>query len=185
MVNTDWQQIFDLADPRSPDGRIALGIAIAVGLVAGIWYGWAVAEGGETGVAYVLGVIAAGILLVGVLVPAWDARRTLAAVRDGSARKVEGPVSRHRRWQQGSSSSTPLESGNASNRESITVGGVNFEFMAGEYEIAMERRGLSPVAMHDGMWLRIVWRDRGKGAPRERHIATLEWSPSKSSALPQ
>ena len=64
------------------------------------------------------------------------------------------------------------------------MGGVEFEFMAGEYEIAMEQRGLTPVALHEGMWLRIVWRDRGDGAPKDRQIARMEWSPAQSKGAP-
>ncbi|HMV21863.1 MAG: hypothetical protein JNK96_10605 [Betaproteobacteria bacterium] len=186
-MGADWQLIFDLSDPRTPDRKIALGVALAVGLAAAIWYWRAVKTGGETVPAFVLGFIAAAIVFVGVLVPAWDARQTLAAMRDGSARQVEGPVTRHRRWQErtGTGTAKPLAAtGDTSNREAITVGGVEFEFMAGEYEIAMEQRGLTPVALHEGMWLRIVWRDRGDGAPKDRQIARMEWSPAQSKGAP-
>jgi len=187
-MTSDWQLIFDLADPRTADRKIALGVALAVGIVAAFWYWRTLKTGGEAIPAFVLGFIAVSILVVGVLVPMWDTHQTLAAVKDGSAHKVEGPVTRHRRWQERTSTGTakPLAAtGDTSNRESITVGGVEFEFMAGEYEIAMEQRGLAPVPLYDGMWLRIVWRDRAGGAPKDRQIATFEWSPAQSAETPR
>ena len=54
--------------------------------------------------------------------------------------------------------------------EAITVGGVEFEFMAGEYEIATEQRGLTSVECTRA-WLRIVWRDRMMERPRSPNCA--------------
>lgn len=180
---TGWELIFDLADPRGPEQKLTIGLVVFLALVAIVWYWRATKTGGQAAPALFVAFIAASILMVGLVVPAWDTRKTLGAVRDGSARQIEGAVTHHRQWQERSStgSPTPLSpTGTMSNRESITVGGVEFEFTAGEYERQMERRGLTPVAMREGLWLRIVWRDRG-GEPKDRHVARLEWSPSRSS----
>ena len=176
---SDWQLIFDLTPipglriTRSPRRRTP-----AVGIVAAFWY-WRTLKTGERPFCLRPRFIAVSILVVEFSFnvghpsdPGSGQRRVrtqgrgtgspgTAAGRNVPVPGRQSPCGDRRHVQSGS----------------ITVGGGReFEFMAGEYEIAMEQRGLAPVplttACAASSGVRPCW-----GRPKDRQIATFEWSP--------
>lgn len=170
----NWQLVYDIGSQETqqflPFVYVGLGLlALALGLQL-----WARRRGQKSFMAIVTAIAAALAGGLGYGLGVWDQQRLAARLRSGNVLQVQGAVSAHQQWRQDVGSSSNSSARRYTNFETITVGGVAFIWSPGELQAAFSNAQTPPLALKDGLTLRVSYVEDVPGKAHERRILRLE-----------
>lgn len=133
-----------------------------------------------------IALIALLIAALGCGVSTWDRNRLADHPAAGRVLTVEGPVFAHAQWREdithpglGSGSTRRVQ-----NWERIVVGGVTFIWSLGAHQAAFTNAQTPPLALRDGLWLRVTWVEDAPDETTQRRSVKLETADPPPDATP-
>ena len=170
----DWQLIYEIGAEGVE--RFLPFVYIGLGLlaVAAALHFWARRRGQRSFMAILIAIAA---VLVGGLVyglSVWDHQRLVARLKSGDVLQAQGAVTAHQKWRQDAGTSSGSSARRYNHWETITVGGVAFTWSPGEQQAAFSNAQTPPLALQDGLMLRIHYVEDVAGQAHERRILRLE-----------
>ncbi|WP_374336848.1 hypothetical protein [Methyloversatilis sp.] len=170
----NWQPVYDVSGQGAPDfdGYVLFGLALLA--VAGGFWLRARRLGARSGTARVLAIFALLVAALGYGVNTWDRNRLASHLAAGRVLTVEGPVFAHAQWRE--DITYPGQGGprRYQNWERIVVGGITFIWAPGAHEAAFTNAQTPPLALRDGLWLRVTWVEDAPDEATQRRIVKLE-----------
>lgn len=180
----NWQPVFDVSRPGAAEfhGYVLFGLALLA--VAGGFWLRARRRGERSGTARVLALFALLIAALGYGVNTWDRNRLADHLVAGRVLTVEGPVFAHAQWREDITHPGQGSTRRFQNWERIVVGGVTFIWSPGAHQAAFTNAQTPPLALRDGLWLRVTWVEDAPDEATQRRIVKLETADPPPDATP-
>lgn len=170
----NWQPVYDVSGPGAPEfhGYVLFGLALLA--VAGGFWLRARRRGESSGTARVIALFALLIAALGYGVNTWDRKRLAEHLVAGRVLTVEGPVFAHAQWREDITRPGQGSVRRFQNWERIVVGGVPFIWLPGAHQASFTNVQTPPLALRDGLWLRVTWVEDAPDEATQRRIVKLE-----------
>lgn len=170
----NWQLVFDIGAQSTE--RFLPFVYIGLGLlaVAGGLRLWARRRKQGSFMAIMLAIAAVLVGGLGYGLNAWDHHRLVARLKSGDVLQTQGAATAHQKWRQDIGTSSNSSTRRYNHWETVTVGGVAFTWSPGEQQAAFSNAQTPPLALQDGLMLRISYVEDVAGQAHERRILRLE-----------